>query len=213
MADEAAYGNMTFYATPSTINVSIPGLLTLPNVVNVSMVIDGDVTYEPYKVGSMNITGQGSFTFIPFSFVDCGTNCGANGWYELHSLIMPMGEPFLSVCFGIVYLLLGKSNSATLQYGICFPSLNRMPYVALSASWSGNLTEVGLSTTDNTMTSTTNFVSTDSSTSGGSTSGSSNSGGSGSSNSMTSYQDYHGSNHGFKLEFFILILLCFMLFM
>jgi hypothetical protein len=114
--------------------VSLPqSRLALGNLVQGFTVSGGGLEISNTAVGSMS-HGAATYEVFPFAWVDCSTDCGAPGWYELHSLYWNANE----ACFGIFYLVVGDPDSVVLEYSVCLPSLDDPSngYGGFNASWS-----------------------------------------------------------------------------
>jgi len=77
-----------------------------------------------------------TWILYPYAVVDCSKDCGAPGWYELHSLLWD-GETGESA-YGIVYLITGQTHRVQLEYALELPTLGRPVNAAFEADWSRN---------------------------------------------------------------------------
>ena len=90
----------------------------------------------------MHADGTGALTFggrtlplIVFGDVDCSTNCGSPGWYELHSVVWDDAQQ--RAIFVIVYLILGSMNDVELAYARSLPDLgDPIGAITMPATWS-----------------------------------------------------------------------------
>jgi hypothetical protein len=75
-----------------------------------------------------------TMTALIFEHVDCSTQCGSPGWYELHSVLWD--EIGGRACFGIFYLQEGQSD-VLLAYSLSLPDLSDPlgEGIELPASW------------------------------------------------------------------------------
>jgi hypothetical protein len=133
MKFESASGSCSYTATATQTALSLPESAFAPGAGVAGFAIEGDDIYrQSGGVGIFKDSSGQSHAFFPFSSVDC-TQCAAQGWYELHSLIWDDSSD--RMCFAIFYLYVGQSNIMS-AYSICQPDLQR-PYdqIVFSGTW------------------------------------------------------------------------------
>jgi len=130
---ESASGRVTDTVTPSSIHVTLPGLTLGPTPVRTGINIRGNSINFALTTGWSIFLGK-RYNITVFNTVDC-SSCGGDGWYELHSLLVPDES---DACFGIFYLMLGDHSSVVMDYGFCIPTLET-PSPSFTAQWSGSL--------------------------------------------------------------------------
>jgi hypothetical protein len=91
------------------------------------------ISYDGAHPGT-TMVGANRYAWYPFNFVDC-SECGSDGWYELHSLLIPQDRK--SAAFGIFYLQ--NAGDVDLYYGIDLPYLTNPAgatgAVSFAAQW------------------------------------------------------------------------------
>jgi hypothetical protein len=108
---------------------------TEPQLVT-GVTVDGpSVSYHSTGPGTIRIEGR-SCDLYPFEVVDCTTDCTADpadGWWELHSLIVEAGG---RSCFGILYLMVADTSTLQLGYPVCLRPLEHLEEHVVGAAWS-----------------------------------------------------------------------------
>lgn len=71
---------------------------------------------------------------VVFDVVDCSTDCGSPGWYELHTLLWD--DATHAATFVIAYLMIGMNDRVQLSYALRLPALDD-PFqnAVLAATW------------------------------------------------------------------------------
>lgn len=120
-------------ATPFSVGVPQLSLTTTTLVSGFS--VDGtQLRIATDGTGTVELGGE-TQTLRVFERVDCSTQCGGSGWYELHSLLInPAGD---RICTGIFYLY-SDSTKVQFSYAICLPAMSD-PFgtTYFQATWSG----------------------------------------------------------------------------
>jgi len=104
---EMASGSCAEHDEPAWVDVELPAVsLPIPDLVG-GFVVDGPaIEVRDGAPGGVR-TDDRSLTLLPYRVVDCTTDCGGAGWYELHSLLWSSTEQLAA--FAIVYLHLDES--------------------------------------------------------------------------------------------------------
>jgi len=99
--------------------------------------VDGPQIQLAEGGGGYAQAGEERWELYPFNQVDCTTDCGTPGWWEIHSLLW--GPERREAGFGIVYLFLDPNVPTNAQVSlvpsILFPTLRTSPSTFFEASW------------------------------------------------------------------------------
>ncbi|GEM_PF-2078405 len=133
MQDQGATGTCTSHAAQIRPAVAFPALnVPLPTPQGAYHISGPEVQLNGAQPGRIRLGGAFA-RLIVFSLVDCSRICGAQGWYELHSLVIADDG---RVTVGILYLQLADPSHVRLLYGISLPDLAWAPSVSYDATWS-----------------------------------------------------------------------------
>jgi hypothetical protein len=135
LAGATATGKCPRAETPIDAKVSLPALTALPEPVATDIDVDGDAISIHDGRGTLELGGA-TYDVTTFGTVDC-SDCGAPGWYELHSVLVGAGD----ACYGVLYLFPDTPDTVQLGWTICVPSLTQpdAPHgVFYDAKWSGS---------------------------------------------------------------------------
>jgi hypothetical protein len=79
------------------------------------------------------VLGATTWTMYPFGLVNCpAAQCGAPGWYEVHSLLRADGG---ATAFVILYLMLDDTTHVRTGYGVRFDVPGALPNTMYTATW------------------------------------------------------------------------------
>ncbi len=134
---ETGSGACTFAAASTA--VTVPPLRTPESRPSASQLVEGftlsgaDVSYS---IGPGTIQWEGeAMDLFPFEVVDCSTDCTADpadGWWELHSVVVGPGS---GTCFGILYLIKSTPDRVQLGYPVCLDPVRIRADAWLDATW------------------------------------------------------------------------------
>jgi hypothetical protein len=119
----------TTHATVSWLAGSMPAP---PRVTSFS-VHGANIEISPTAAGHVTAYGR-TWVLYPYALIDCSKNCGAPGWYELHSLLWDSdtGE----TAYGILYLITDQPHRVELEYALELPLVVRAANATFDADWS-----------------------------------------------------------------------------
>ncbi len=122
--------------TATTAGVSWPaGSMPAPTVITGFSVHGARIEISSAAPGHADLDGR-SWSLYPYALVDCSKDCGAPGWYELHSLLWDSETH--EAGYGIVYLITGQTHRVQIEYALELPTLTRPAAVTFDADWSRN---------------------------------------------------------------------------
>jgi hypothetical protein len=105
----------------STVAVQFPAIDLAPPPLLDGYRIDGAaVKLDGAQPGTVTLGGA-PLTVYAFNTVDCRTDCGTPGWFELHALLWD--EASHRLCFGIFYLRNDDPDHVQLAWSLTLPSL------------------------------------------------------------------------------------------
>ncbi len=135
MTDEPAQkgGSCAFSATPSSPHVKLPASsFAAPAPITGFEVKGAQLELPSGQKGTLSL-GPVSHEVYVFDSVDCSTDCGSPGWWELHALLWDPKAARL--CFTIFYLPVGQSQ-VWARYSIALPDLtDPIGDLTLTATW------------------------------------------------------------------------------
>lgn len=120
---DSATGTCTATSGAHSATVEFPSvtLKGLPLVQGFTMT-DSQLSYDGSDAGVMDLANE-PYSIYPFDTVDCSSDCGSPGWYELHSVLWNAAAA--QACFGIYYLFVETPPAdIRLDYVLCLPGLN-----------------------------------------------------------------------------------------
>jgi hypothetical protein len=130
---EQATGSCSSLDQAHSAQVSFPAVdWPLPQTVDDYEVSGQGLDIGPQTTNTATLGGTDHRVFV-FEDVDCSTECGVDGWYELHALLWDRDAP--RVYFGIFYLY-PDSNTVQLEWLIALPGLTEPGSMSFAASWS-----------------------------------------------------------------------------
>jgi len=129
----AGAGTCAATPSPSSGTVAFPSVtLPVPQPVP-GYTVDGPDIHLDDGYGTITLDGA-ALPAIVWSTVDCRTECGSPGWFELHLLLWDRTAQ--RAIFTIGYLLDGDTSSISLQYSRALPDLtDPIAGRSLAATW------------------------------------------------------------------------------
>ena len=112
--------------------VDVPSFeMTAPTPDHDFRVTGGPLVVEPGRSGTYTHDGT-TWQAHPFEVVNCTTDCGTPGWWELHTILWDGA----SACFVIYYFFEG-GRASQVAYSVCLPGFEaRIPEQTIGGTWS-----------------------------------------------------------------------------
>lgn len=131
---EGASGSCNDLAAPSTPQVRFPAVdMAIPSLAPGFVASGPDLGLVDGEAGWVRLGGAPPLIVLPFDRVDCTTECGSPGWWELHAILWDPG--LQRACFAIFYFREGDPD-VLVTYSLTLPDLSDPAGVTeLAAAW------------------------------------------------------------------------------